>query len=243
MLIALGAAVGPARADEPAAKAKNELEVFGGVSLLDASRSTERTASLPGFGGFFPPVFPNRPNLPTLPPLSFQIQTGTSIGNSALIGFRYSRSIKSRLWAEADLQVAPSHDLEASGGVCFEGRCLGTGDIARGGGRRVPDLSDLDLDLGRSRPVAAWHYGAGLAYELTGGDVRPFLKLGAGAVSWSGAGEASTDFVLRFGAGLKVTFGRVGFRVEGVDYFVPDLSVNGKSEHDIHVTGGFLVHF
>src|SRR6185295_12446680 len=109
--------------------------------------------------------------------------------SSALIGFRYSRAIKNRLWAEADLEVAPSHDLEARGSVCIEGnRCVGTGDLSRAGGRRgLPNLPDLDFDLGRSRPVTAWHYGAGLAYELTGGDVRPFLTLGAGAVSWSGS--------------------------------------------------------
>ena len=246
MLLALGAGAPTARADEPAAESKNEIVVFGGVSLLDATNSTERTVSLSDLGGLAPQIFPDRPRggFPPIsfPPLSFQVRTGTSLGSSALVGFRYSRAIKKRLWAEADFEVGPSHDLETTGGVCLEGaQCLGAGDFESAGGRRA--FPELGFDPARSRPVTAWHYGLGLAYELTGGDVRPLLILGAGGVSWSGSRQTSTDFVLRFGAGLKVTFGRVGFRLEGVDYFIPDLFLNGKSEHDIHVTGGLLVRF
>ena len=138
--------------------------------------------------------------------------------------------------------MGPSHDLKANGSVCIEGgQCFGSGDFERMGARRA--LPDFNFDRARARPVTAWHYGAGLAYELTGGDVRPLLILGAGGVSWSGTSETSTSFVLRFGVGLKVNFGRVGFRVEGVDYFIPDMFLNGKSEHDVHVTGGLLVRF
>ena len=247
MLLALGASTSVARADDTAsAEPKNELVVFGGVSLLDATSSTERTVSLADLGDFVPGRSPGRPGgiVPPfpIPPLSFQVQTGTSIGNSALVGFRYSRAIKKRLWAEADFEVGPSHDLKANGSVCIEGgQCFGSGDFERMGARRA--LPDFNFDGARSRPVTAWHYGAGLAYELTGGDVRPLLILGAGGVSWSGSSEASTSFVLRFGAGLKVNFGRVGFRVEGVDYFIPDMFLNGQSEHDVHVTGGLLVRF
>ena len=247
MLLVAGAGAPVARADDQASsEPKNEIVVFGGVSFLDATSSTERTVSLPDLGGLVPQTFPNRPGggFPpiSIPPISFQLNTGTSLGNSALVGFRYSRAIKNRLWAEADLEVAPSHDLERRGGICIDDdRCLGTDEFERAGGRRA--FPDFNFDQARSRPVTAWHYGAGLAYELTGGDVRPLLILGAGAVSWSGAPETRTNFVLRFGAGLKVTFGRVGFRVEGVDYFIPDLFLNGKSEHDVHVTGGLLVRF
>jgi hypothetical protein len=33
------------------------------------------------------------------------------------------------------------------------------------------------------RGITAWHYGGGLAYDLTEGDVRPFLSVGAGGVT------------------------------------------------------------
>jgi len=73
--------------------------------------------------------------------------------------------------------------------------------------------------------------------------MRPFVIFGAGGVSYSGAGEASTDFVLRFGAGLKILFGRVGARVDVVDHLVTDHFLTGDAEHDIHATAGFLVRF
>jgi hypothetical protein len=91
--------------------------------------------------------------------------------------------------------------------------------------------------------VPAWHYEAGLAYELTGGDVRPLVLLGAGGVTWDGARETGTDFVFRFGAGLKILFGRVGARVDVVDHLVLDHFVSGEAEHDVHATAGLLVRF
>jgi hypothetical protein len=245
MFLVAGASAPAARADQSAnAEPRNEIVVFGGASLLDATNGTTKTVSLPDGSGFLPQVFPNRPNIvfPPIPPLSFNLQTATSVGDSALVGFRYSRALKKRLWIEVDLEVEPSHDLKATGSVCLQGgQCLGSGDLGGiGGGRLFPELN---LNPAPARPVTAWNYGGGLAYELTGGDVRPLLIFGAGGVSWSGSRESATNFVLRFGAGLKVLFGRAGFRVEGVDYYIPDLFLNGKSAHDVHVTGGLLVRF
>ena len=108
----------------------------------------------------------------------------------------------------------------------------------RGPGDREPDFEGRP-----SRNVTAWHYGAGLAYDLAGGDVRPVIVFGAGGVSYSGARESETDFALRFGAGLRVYFGRVGGRVEVVDHLVVDHFLSGEAEHDIHATAGFLVRF
>ena len=73
--------------------------------------------------------------------------------------------------------------------------------------------------------------------------MRPVVIFGAGGVSYSGARESSTDFALRFGAGLKVLFGRVGARVDVVDHLVTDHFLTGEAEHDIHATAGFLVRF
>ena len=242
MMISSLAAAPPATADDSTPpEPKNEIVVFGGYSILDATRGGERSVTLPDGAGLIPPGFPGLPGGIPFPPISIQLKAGTSLGGSPLFGFRYSREIKKRLWVEADFEVAPSHDLEPTGAVCFEGRCLGTGEFGRAGARRV--FPDLDFDGFRSRQLTAWNYGAGLAYELTGGDVRPLLILGGGGVSWTGDREATTNFVLRFGAGLKVTFGKVGMRLEGVDYFIPDLFLSGKGEHDVHVTGGLLVRF
>jgi len=235
--LALALVVGSTGADDtPAADARNELVVFGGISLLDASRSGQTTIDvgnidlpgMPDFGGRFGrwPI--------SIPPVSFESET--SLGSSVLFGARYSRLIKDRLAVEADLTIAPSHELEARGGACVAGVCMGS----TGGGRDAGGRFDMGLG---DRNVTAWHYGAGLAYELTGGDVRPLVILGAGGVTWDGARADSTDFVFRFGAGLKILFGRVGARVDVVDHLVLDHFVSGETEHDVHATAGLLVRF
>lgn len=60
-------------------------------------------------------------------------------------------------------------------------------------------------------------------------------------MTWDGASE--TDFVFRFGSGLKVLFGNVGLRVDVTDYLVLDHFLSGDNEHDVHATAGFLVGF
>jgi len=234
VLVALSL-VSVVRADEPADDAKNEIVVFGGISLLDANRSSTarfggrgfQVPALRGFGRF------GGANL-ELPTISFEAET--SLGSSAIFGARYSRLIKDRLAVEADLQIAPTHALELRGGACVAGFCVdGSGRPGSDRAGRAPSLGD--------RNVIAWHYGAGLAYEITGGDVRPFVLLGAGASSWDGARAAETDFALRFGAGLKILFGRVGARVDVVDHLLLDHFLSGETEHDVHVTGGLLVRF
>jgi hypothetical protein len=58
--------------------------------------------------------------------------------------------------------------------------CFDPGRAARGRDGRVgAGFGDRD--------VTAWRYGAGLAYEITQGDVQPIVILGAGALTWDGA--------------------------------------------------------
>jgi hypothetical protein len=244
LTLAVLAAVPGLADDAPAGEARNELVVFGGISLLDASRSHQTTinaGALPALPGM--PGMPGRPGVGGRPPISIppiQVDSQTSLGSSALFGARYSRLIKDRLALEADLTVAPAHELETRGGICGAGFCMGSGAGRPGGGRVGEGRSDRDF---ADRSVSAWHYGAGLAYELTGGDVRPLILLGAGGVTWDGAREAGTDFVFRFGAGLKIFFGRVGARVDVVDHLVLDHFASGETEHDVHATAGLLVRF
>ena len=228
---------GPAIAQETSVqgrKTKNEIAVFGGVSIVDASESSEWVLG----AGSFPGLFPMFPGLPvTIPDVT--VRGESSLGSSALFGARYSRQIKDRLAVEADLAIAPTHDLELGGEICLEGfGCFGEGRGARGRGGELAGL--FDRSFGR-RGITAWHYGGGVAYELANGDVRPLLLVGAGAVTWDGASE--TDFVFRFGAGLKALFGSVGFRVDVTDHLVVDHFLTGDNEHDLHATAGFLVDF
>ena len=236
IILALPLAAASLAADD-ASDFQNQLVVFGGMSILDASR-TSTTTWRPDFPGF--PSLPGR--FPGSGPGRFpeiEVRTSTSLGNSVVFGARYSRYVKDRLAVEADISVGPSHDLEPDGEVCLEGRCFGGGDFD-GFGIRPPEG---DLGRGRGQSVTAWQYGGGLAYDITGGDVRPVIVFGAGGASWSGSGRSETDFELRFGAGLKILFGRVGARVDVIDHLVLDHFLSGKSEHDLHVTAGLLVGF
>ncbi len=167
----------------------------------------------PGFPGGFPDV---------------TVRGRTALGSSPLFGARYSRSIKDRVAVEADLAIAATHDFDLGGEVCIGGLgCFGEAGARRGG-------------IGR-RAVTAWHYGGGLAYDVTEGDVRPFLVVGAGGVTWDGASD--TDFVFRFGGGLKLFFGKLGLRVDVTDHLVLDHFLTEDNEHDVHATAGFLVRF
>ncbi len=233
-VVLLGALLGPSAAladDTTANESPNEIVVLGGVAILDASRVEERT--LP------PPDFPRFTDFARFPEI--RVGAETSIGNSALLGTRYSRYVKERLALEADFAVAPSHDLKTQAELCIGGQCILEGDRrGRFASVAVPGLAG---DGRRQGDVTAWHYGAGLAYDLAGGELRPILLLGAGGVSWSGAGDTETDFVIRLGAGLKILFGRVGARVDVVDHLVLDHFLSQQAEHDIHATAGLLVRF
>lgn len=220
--------------DEPKPEPKNEIVVFGGASILDANRTESTTLGVPGWMGDRWPGFPD-----------IQVQAESSLGGSALFGVRYSRYVKGRLAVEVDFAVAPTHDLDAGGELCLNGNCFGgaEGGRMRGPWGMGPGRGDVDFDGFRSRNVTAWHYGGGLTYDITAGDVRPIVIFGAGGVSYDGARESSTDFALRFGAGLKVLFGRIGGRIDVVDHLVTDHFLTGDAEHDVHVTAGFLVRF
>ena len=214
---------------------KNQIVVFGGMSILDATtKNSYRLPDGPNFPGF--PGLPGRFRPGQIP--DFEIATSTSLGNSALFGVRYSRYLKDRLAVEADFEVGPTHDLETDGEVCLSGRCIGSG-----GFDQLPGFGPQDRRMAQGRRVTALQYGAGLAYDITGGDVRPVVIFGAGGATWSGSGRTETDFELRFGAGLKILFGNLGARVDVVDHLVLDHFLSGKSEHNVQVTAGFLVGF
>jgi hypothetical protein len=261
LALALAFAPAPARAEDAGKDpARNEVYAFGGISIVNASNSRQITIDLPAIPGF--------PGWPGNGSPDFQVGTETTLGNSALVGLRYSFYLRKQLALEADAAVAPSHDLQGSVNLCGSSGCYGRGDYAGAGTGRSFDTA-MDSFLGSpmgaqfrgmggmhageghsegrygfgGRSVTAWHYGAGVTYDILGGDVRPFVIVGAGGVTYDGAQNAKTDFVLRFGAGLKAYFGRVGARVDAVDYLVFDNFLTGQDEHDVHITGGAFVRF
>jgi hypothetical protein len=267
LVVAVAVAATPARADDAGLDpARNEVTVFGGISIIDARSSQQTTITLPAIPGF--PGFPGFPGWPASGPSEIQVGTETKLGNSALVGLRYAFYLRKQLAIEADASVAPSHDLQGSVDVCGSSACYGRGDYARAGTTQTFD-SSMDAFFGGpmggqfrgmggmhageghfdgghgfgGRSVTAWHYGAGLTYDILGGNVRPFVALGAGGVTYDGAPKTTTDFVLRFGAGLKVYFGRFGARVDAIDYLVFNNFLTGRDEHDVHITGGALVRF
>ena len=215
VVVALAAA--PARTEDAGLDpARNEASVFGGISIIDARRSQRTTIPLPAIPGF--------PGWPGRDPGGIQVGTETKLGNSGLVGLRYAFYLRKQLALEADVAVAPSHDLRSSVDLCGSSGCYGRGDD----GEAVPGMhAGEGRREGRygfgGRNVTAWHYGAGLTYD--------------------GAPETRTDFVLRFGAGLKVYFGRLGARVDAVDHLVFDNFLTGRDEHDVHLTGGAFVRF
>ena len=264
VLVAAAATAATARADDANLDpARNEVTVFGGISILDARTSQQAMVTWPAIPGL-----PGLPGWPGTGAGDIQINTQTRLGNSALIGFRYAFYLRKQLAIEADAEVAPSQDLHSSLDLCGTTGCYGRGDYQRSGNGRPFD-SAMDAFFGSptggqfrgmdgmhggeghyggefgfgGHSVTAWHYGAGLTYDILGGDVRPFVALGAGGVSYDGAPGARTDFTLRFGAGVKVYFGRLGARVDGMDYVVFDNFLTGRTEHDVHVTGGAFIRF
>jgi hypothetical protein len=257
--VALAAAPAPAE-DAGLDPARNEVSVFGGISIIDARHSQQTTIKLPAIPGF--------PGWPGRDAADIQVGTETKLGNSGLIGLRYAFYLRKQLALEADVAVAPSHDLRSSVDLCGSVGCFGRGDYAEAGigrsfetameaffggptGGQFHGMEGMHAGEGHfdgrygfgGRSVTAWHYGAGLAYDILGGDVRPFVIVGAGGVTYDGAPRTRTDFVLRLGAGLKVYFGRLGARVDAVDHLVFNNFLTGRDEHDVHVTGGAFLRF
>jgi hypothetical protein len=261
LALALVVAATPARPDDAGVDpSRNEVSVFGGLSILNA-RSTGQAAI----------AWPDVPWLPGWPAGGagvLQVKTETELGNSALLGVRYSFYLRKQLALEADAAVAPSHDLRSTVGLCGAPGCYGREDYAAAGagptfdtamdgflaspmGGQLRGMAGMRAGEGRfdgprgfgGRSLTAWHYGLGLAYDILGRDVRPYVTVGAGGVTYDGTPRAKTDFVLRFGGGLKVYFGRLGARVDVVDHLVFQNFLSGKDEHDVHFTGGAFVRF
>ena len=207
----------------PAPDHRYEVTFLVGASVLETASAGPRPfrvdAVLP-FDSFLPPAI--RRVLPT----SFEQRS--RMGGSMLLGFEASRRLGRRAWVETSFLVAPGHTLRED--FSFDCRA----DVCA-----LAGLGSFRDALGTEDRVVAYHYGVGFAYELTRGEVRPFLSVGVGGVTFDVSGRGETDFAFDVGAGARLGFGeRVGARVEVADRIVLDHFLGGGTEHDLQVKAG-----
>jgi hypothetical protein len=147
-----------------------------------------------------------------------------------LEGFQVSRRLGSRAWIETGLLIAPMHSWRREVSFsCPAQICALAG---------LPTLGD---GLSTEDRITAYHYGLGFAYELARGEVRPFLSVGLGAVTYDIPNAAQTDLAFDVGAGVRLGFSdRVGARLEVADRIVPDHFLSAGTEHDVHVRAGVV---
>lgn len=219
--LALLTAVPPACAESE--RGSNEVEVFMGASLLDL-HSQKNTFPSPLLGW--------AQSASSALPIPFPFPTREELGGSFVQGFRIAHRLRDRASLGVAFSIAPTHQLTVQTAFgCAPGRfCIASPSIV------IPDFRD-------ERKIVAYHYGLDLAYELTRGDVRPFLSLGGGGISYDVPGAAQTDFALTVGGGVTLRLGDADARVELVDHVTPDQFLTRDTEHDVHVRAGIVVHF
>jgi hypothetical protein len=214
----------PASAQTPTSDHRYEVTLVFGASLLSADGDAAQALpfdSLQTFEALLPAGTLRR-LLPST------IETHDHMGASFLQGFQISRRLARRGWIEGEFLIAPAHTRRRTASF----RC--PAEICA-----LAGLSSLGDALASEERVTAYHYGLGFAYELTRGEVRPFVSVGAGAVTYDVPGGGGTSFAFEFGAGARLSFGeRVGGRIEVADRVIPDHFLSGATEHDVQVRAG-----
>jgi len=201
-----------------AAEGKVEVTILGGASLLDVKKDVQTPICLACLSPAPAEAFP-----PFLPP-DFQTTHSVSLGVGFLLGFRFGYDLGTHAQLEAGFAVEPSRTQRTA----FTFRCLG--------GAPCPFLAIRPIE----DKVASFDYDAALIYHLGGSKLRPFLSAGFGGISFDAPDRVHTNFAFNFGAGLKLSLGRVGARLEIGDQLVLDHYLTGRTEHDLRVRGGLF---
>jgi hypothetical protein len=224
LLITLGAA--PAAAQ---GTAKNELTVFGGVSIADVSTQRQE-----GFG-FLRRSKPDPRELSLLP----FVRTSSSLDGSPEFGVRYGRALSDALVVEGDFSIAPGHDLtEIVEYGCPDGyACLANRD-----GLGVGTLLFVPDRLTTARMVA-YHYGGGIRLRRAWGSLTPSVSGGLGGLTYSGDRQSETQLAVRIGGALSAAGGSHNTTFEVLDVIVPDHFVTNRAAHDVHVRIGLGVRW
>jgi hypothetical protein len=213
------ALVAPSSAADPSPSAsakRSELTIFGGATL-----KTLRGDGTPFFPILLPAIYTLR----------------TELDGGALLGVRFTRYLTSRAAVELDLTVVPSQDLAFRGEpVCggFPCRdrfvCLAIGCPVLG----IPEY------LIEER-LTSWQYSAAFTYDLTQGDVRPYLGAAFGASTAVGLDQSHTDVRPGLVLGVKLGGGRLRGRFEVGDFLTSSHFLTDRSEHDVQVRAGLTV--
>ena len=198
---------------------RNELSVFGGVSLLDADATDPgdpRILALPARPLIYPPPF----------------QFSRSIGASGEFGVRYGRDVTDSVTFIGDFSIAPAHSAtERFGRGCPE-LCIS-----------FPALELYAPGLFSERFVA-YHYGGGMRLNVWRGPlVTPAVVAGIGGVTYSGENRSDTQFTLRLGGSVTAAVKNLTTGIEVVDVMVPDHFLTDQLEHDLHVRMSLGVRF
>jgi outer membrane protein with beta-barrel domain len=218
------AARAAAQAPSPPADHRYEVTLVFGASLLGVEAESGRPLPLESLG----PVAELLPQGALRELLPTTLRQQDRVGGSFLQGFQLARRLGRRAWLEGEFLIAPAHTRRRSVSFpCPAQVCALTG---------IADLGDA---LAVEERVTAYHYGLGFAYELARGDVRPYLSVGAGAVTYDVPREGATSFALAVGAGARLAMSdHLGARVEVVDRIVLDHFLTGDTAHDLQVRAG-----
>lgn len=189
---------------------KTEISIFSGWSFPGINDTNNRCF----------PCFPS----PVVP--AFSVRRTQSLNSSVMLGFGVSRYLNNNIAVEGAFSVAPNHELKE------------TSFIDCPPGEVCPLIFFPDFNIQNS--VVAYNYGANFVYHLTSGQVRPYVTVGIGGISFDVASNTRTNVAWIFGAGTKFFLGkRTGLRFEFNDHLIPNHFVTDKTEHDLQVQYGF----
>jgi hypothetical protein len=208
---------------------RNELTVFGGLSLIDlTSRSAISPFPLAVDAELLPLVFP---------PIGGRVTKRFDGG--AEFGVRYGRDVNDALTMTGDFSIVPGHEFRVlTRSFCPDASVC----IAR------PTLSQFVADYFLAERFTAYHYGGGFRWnvlrtDLGSGTLTPAVIAGLGGVTFAGMRQTESAVTFRIGAGLTASYRRLTAGVEAVDVIESDHFVTGGAENDVHFRLTFGVRF
>jgi len=202
---------------------KNELTIFGGFSLADATTSASRDPQILAL---------DRSPIPLIYPPIFSVTR--TLDGSGELGVRYGRDLTDTLTLTGDFSIAPAHEVLARTSLgCPDTRvCIAS-----------PSLGLIAPDFLFSERVVAYHYGGGLAMKLRPGAVTPSVTAGLGGVTFAGDNYRESSLAFRVGGGVSAAVRNLTMGIEVLDVIVSDHFVTSRVEHDPHVRITFGVRW